>query len=1256
MISYFTLKPNYDTKSIQTAMEYFIQELNETDSIKAAVYSILKEPSGEYSARIVVSMFGTIQEYQTLLDYCGVLLENGTTPCDIDKELSDILIELQSNVGYLEDTLIFNAHSIMGEGPSHLTSAHGSSPYNSYKQKRTLKNLAEKFIERDREDSLIPLSEGLNTYKTQFESFGYPLNLLVTHKQFYLNSKITPIFDAEDNYISLVNRKIRFDENSPYFDNYQIDDNIVSPLIPQGNAYLKGSSEHAKCLFFRYSIANSGPKKIFLLEGSPFRYMESDPNKPFTTRKDCIALKQLQYIHASFLLSKSLLPNSGVYYFPFTMENEESKLRLMLQLSEGNMLIVDVVNNNSLLIHRNDWFINLLREFKDKVQIILLCQTSDIEDEADCLDITDISKYPQLLGELEQLNLPVHGIPEDSPEVKYWTVESIQELQGCSEAEAASFLRFWKIDENKYLSLKEISEKKANIKQREESYRAYNTMYNDLKSDPAKAKSEDLRALELIKNIFDDDEDDGGEFEILREDWDAIVEKFGKDYQPNLLEHANILSALSTATAVRSTTPHIAICGNTGSGKSMTAKMLASFLYVKDLIPCAKPIVYSASNLIGQFQGHTSARVAKVFADAVGHVLIIEGLDNLLHQNDYGEQALEEIGIQMESCSKSLTVIITCEENALAKIIAKVPSIGTRLGRTILLKDYSKSQLEQIIVEKLKEKMLDITNIETTNFETIKRAFEKLQEEHYSSQLLNPDALKFNLTSNVHFSDIIGNEDAKEELQEIVAHLGKNDGFNLPKGILLYGAPGTGKTLLAKAFANEAHIPYCSVPISYFTDRSEDGAERVQTLFTEARKRGRCVIFIDELESIVPSRERIGSSSPILSQLLAELDGFALNSGIIVLAATNHPEQIDPAVLRSGRFDRKIHIELPNRSELVQLFKLYIDKATKSCEAPAEPEPTTYQECLDRYIRLVAGGDSAPDSDTNIGLLLKNGYFAEDVANAIFESNCLSSANLDKKVSFKKPEKQQPKIALSDDIDELILSEFAEKTTGCSSATIKSIVDKAVNLAIVAGTSLNADNLREAIAKLSETPQAIILMTTEDKLRTAYHEIGHAVCAIVNPLNVDGPSKDVSKVSIIPHSDYLGVTMIDDASVHTTKENLEHQIAILLAGRAMEEIVYGENNVSCGCSSDMQRASSIIYEMITVYGFNTRVGLLPFDLATCTDATKQLVYLHGDTFLKDIYDKTKVHLQSKRNLIDDLAKQLVEKQEIPGEELRAILK
>ena len=1255
MLTYFTIKPNYDTKSIQTAMEYFIHELNETDSIKAAVYSIAQELSGEYSARTVVSMSGTIQEYQTILDYCKVLLENGTTPCDIDKELSNILIDLQSNEGYLEDALIFDAHSVLGEGPSHLTFAHGSTPYNSYKQKRTLKNLAEKFIERDQEVSLIPLSEGLKTYKTQFESLNYPLNRLVTCKKFYRDSKIVPLSDTEDKYISLVDRKIHFDENSPYFDNYENDDNFVSPLKPQGNAYTKGSSEYAKCLFFRYPIANSGSKKIFLLEGSPFRYMESNPDVPFATREDCIALKQLQYIHASFLLNESLLPSSGVYYFPFTMANEESKLRQMLRLSENSMLIVDVVNNNSLFIHRNDWFINLLREFKDKVQIILLCQTADMLDEADCLDITDISKYPQLFGELEQLNLPVYGIPEDSPESKYWTVESIQELQGCSEAEAASFLRFWKTDENKYLSLKEISEKKANIKQREESYRAYNTMYINLKSDPDKAKSEDLKALELIKNIFEED-DDEGEFEILQEDWDAIIEKFGTDYQPNLLVHANILSALSTATAVRSATPHIAICGNTGSGKSMTAKMLASFLYVKDLIPCAKPIIYSASNLIGQFQGHTSARVAKIFADAVGHVLIIEGLDNLLHQNDYGEQALEEIGIQMESCSKSLTVIITCEENALAKIIAKVPSIGTKLGRTIQLKDYSKPQLEQIIVEKLKEKMLDITNIETTNFETIKRAFEKLQEEHYSSQLLNHDALKFNLTSNVHFSDIIGNEDAKEELQEIVAHLGKNDGFNLPKGILLYGAPGTGKTLLAKAFANEAHIPYCSVPISYFTDRSEDGAERVQTLFAEARKRGRCVIFIDELESIVPSRERTGSSSPILSQLLAELDGFALNSGIIILAATNHPEQIDPAVLRSGRFDRKIHIELPNRSELVQLFKLYIDKATKSCEAPAEPEPTTYQECLDRYIRLVAGGDSTPDSDTNIGLLLKNGYFAEDVANAIFESNCLSSANLDKKIPSKKPEKHQPKIALSDDIDELILSEFAEKTTGCSSATIKSIVDKAVNLAIVAGTPLNADSFREAIAKLSETPQAIILMTTEDKLRTAYHEIGHAVCAIVNPLNVGGPSKDVSKVSIIPHSDYLGVTMIDDASVHTTKESLEHQIAILLAGRAMEEIVYGENNVSCGCSSDMQRASNIIYEMITVYGFNTRVGLLPFDLATCTDATKQLVYLHGDTFLKDIYEKTKAHLQSKRDLLDDLAKQLVEKQEIPGDELCAILK
>ena len=133
--------------------------------------------------------------------------------------------------------------------------------------------------------------------------------------------------------------------------------------------------------------------------------------------------------------------------------------------------------------------------------------------------------------------------------------------------------------------------------------------------------------------------------------------------------------------------------------------------------------------------------------------------------------------------------------------------------------------------------------------------------------------------------------------------------------MLLSGSPGTEKTLLAKAFANEAKVPFCSVPVSYFTDTRNDSAERVQKLFQEARKRGSCVIFIDEIESLVPSRDS-GHSSTLLSQLLIEMDGFNNNQGIIILAATNHPEQIDSAIKRPGRFDRQIAVELPNSVQI----------------------------------------------------------------------------------------------------------------------------------------------------------------------------------------------------------------------------------------------------------------------------------------------------------------------------------------------------
>ena len=368
--------------------------------------------------------------------------------------------------------------------------------------------------------------------------------------------------------------------------------------------------------------------------------------------------------------------------------------------------------------------------------------------------------------------------------------------------------------------------------------------------------------------------------------------------------------------------------------------------------------------------------------------------------------------------------------------------------------------------------------------------------------------------TKVTFKDVAGVEEAKFELQELVAFLRNPRSFGrlgarVPKGILLVGPPGTGKTLLAKAVAGEAGVPFFSISGSEFVEMFVGvGAARVRDLFEQARKAAPCIIFIDELDALGRSRA-VGSFGGLdekeqtLNQLLAELDGFDPSVGVILLAATNRPEILDPALLRAGRFDRQVLVDRPDRKGRLEILKVHV-----------------------RKVQLVR------------------------------------------------------------DID---LETIAGLTTGFTGADIANLVNEA---AIVAtrrnGTSVSLNDFTEAIERIvAGLEKKSRVLNEEERRRVAYHEMGHALVAATLP-GVD----PVQKVSIIPRGvGALGYTIqrpTEDRFL-LGRGNLENRIAVLMGGRAAEQLVF-DGDVSTGAADDLQRATEIALEMVTRFGMDEKVG------------------------------------------------------------------
>ncbi len=409
--------------------------------------------------------------------------------------------------------------------------------------------------------------------------------------------------------------------------------------------------------------------------------------------------------------------------------------------------------------------------------------------------------------------------------------------------------------------------------------------------------------------------------------------------------------------------------------------------------------------------------------------------------------------------------------------------------------------------------------------------------------------------NKVRFSDVAGADEEKEELQEVVEFL-KNParynelGARIPRGVLLVGPPGTGKTLLAKAVAGEAGAPFYSISGSDFVEMYVGvGASRVRDLFENAKKNAPSIIFIDEIDAVGRHRGAgLGGGhderEQTLNQLLVEMDGFGSNEGVIVIAATNRPDILDPALLRPGRFDRQVTVNYPDLKGRVDILKVH-----------AKGKP------------FEAAVDLEKIAQTTVG------FIGADLANLLNEA-ALHAARKHKKL-----------IGMND-IEE---------------ATLK----------IMVGTQKKSRKFKP-----------------EEKLKTAYHEAGHAVLAHILP-SVD----PVRQISIIPAGRALGYTLTvpleDKVSVY--KKGLMEEITMILGGRVAEKIFF--DDISGGASNDIQRATQIARNMITRYGMSDKLGPIAFASERSDD----------EVFLGRDFNNAKNYSEETAALIDGEIKRIIDK-------------
>lgn len=478
---------------------------------------------------------------------------------------------------------------------------------------------------------------------------------------------------------------------------------------------------------------------------------------------------------------------------------------------------------------------------------------------------------------------------------------------------------------------------------------------------------------------------------------------------------------------------------------------------------------------------------------------------------------------------------------------------------------------------------------------------------------------------NTKFNDVIGIPEAKEDLKQYVDFLKEPQKFTrlgarLPKGCLLTGQPGTGKTLLARAVAGEADTPFFSCSGADFIEIfGGSGPKRVRELFAEARAAAPCVVFIDEIDAIGSrngGRTMGGGNSEenrTINQLLAELDGLTSKEAIVVVAATNYPEAIDKALLREGRFDRKVNIPMPDKSARVELFEFYLNRIITG-DANCKPK-------IVKMKKAVKEGEKPPAEEPVVEIIPK---VIPGVSNKTYAEA------------------------------------LAERTPGVSPAQIATIVNEAALTAAVKDAEVvGLKELQESIDDVLIGKKHRQRMSDASLRRTSYHECGHAIMAWLSPLQ-----KDVVKVSIIPRGRAGGYTqqVQDEAIEPHTDQFLFSQLCVLLGGRVAERIVLGD--ISTGALDDLQRATKIAMDKLLAYGMSKQIGQLAFKGNDKNDGRAWMNYsenLHAkvEAEARELVNKAYIHtekvLRANSKQLYELGDLLLEKKEIMRDDIVKVL-
>lgn len=435
------------------------------------------------------------------------------------------------------------------------------------------------------------------------------------------------------------------------------------------------------------------------------------------------------------------------------------------------------------------------------------------------------------------------------------------------------------------------------------------------------------------------------------------------------------------------------------------------------------------------------------------------------------------------------------------------------------------------------------------------------------------------------FDDVAGLDEEKQEMMEIVNFLKNPDEFykmgaKIPRGVLLCGEPGTGKTLIARAIAGEADVPFITMNGSEFTEMFAGlGASRVRKLFEKAKKMSPSIIFIDEIDAIGSKRTDGGTAADndnnqTLNQLLVEMDGFDSEHTVILLAATNRPEMLDSALLRPGRFDRRINIALPDMNGREAILKIHAK---------------------------------------------------------------------DKK--------------LADNVD---LKAIAGDTAGFTGAELENILNEAAIIATInKEDSITNKDINDALKKVTVgVEKHSRIMSEKDKKLTAYHEAGHAIVS-----RFLESQKEIKEVSIIPRGIAGGYTMYktNEDKYYVSKTEMLEKLIALLGGRAAEKLILSD--ISTGASNDLEVATEMAKNMVTIYGMSDRIGPIsinleknPYQMQIFGDGIENAVGQEVKNLIDNAYSKAQALLIEHQDKLHELAAMLIEKEVISEEEFNSLFK